>query len=120
MLSLTGLRSPPTTQELNQKLTFTLGKHPISGTNQSSPIQADRSGADTHAQQKMRGQRRKRQDSPPEANAPPFPIKTAMPLLSLVFVVLSHGHLQMKGRQRGGGIPTVSCSPPVSGQLAGR
>lgn len=41
ILSLTGLRSPPTTEEHNQKLPFTLGKCPVSSTNQSSPIKEE-------------------------------------------------------------------------------
>lgn len=41
ILSLTGLSSLPTTEEQDQKLPFTLGKCPVSSTNQSSPIKAD-------------------------------------------------------------------------------
>lgn len=41
ILNLTGLSSPPATEEHDQKLPFTLRKRPVSGTNQSSPIQAD-------------------------------------------------------------------------------
>lgn len=40
ILSLTGLSFPPTTEEHDQKLPFTLGKCPVSSTNQSSPIKA--------------------------------------------------------------------------------
>lgn len=69
ILSLTGFSSPPTTEEHNQKLPFTLGKCPVSSTNQSSPIKEERKHADNHAQQSFnlkmqKWKKRNIQDSP--------------------------------------------------------